>query len=786
MAVLPDPSHYRPWRAQMIWSEARGGFGFERRIFRLRFRLDHVPDSVIARVTADSRYHLKCNHNTVARGPLKGTLRHYHSERVQLARFLRVGDNELTADVVHFGNEPPLSEEHSGFAGFAFEGELPGFEWLDTPGQWQVWPHKPTTLDQTRYTGNAHLFLSGTEITDLTRFPREGAADWQAPVISAPLNGHGGDPDCGLIWTFRPRDVVPMEEIDREFVGAFVPSGDQTMAQGVHVGYRPTTWPHEWHVEPGQAGEIVLDAGELTTGYPILAMSGAEGRVLRITYAEGAFQPGPKPDDGTPLLYGGAGRIHKGRRDALDTGLIHGYQDTIHLGPDGEWMPFHWRTFRYIKVEVSAGPQAFRLNQALYRFTAYPLRQTARLFADRDDWDQFTEICFRSLRLCTHETYEDCPGYEQLNYLLDARNEALTTLYLTGDLAMPRRTIRLFRDTLRPDGMLSSRTPSQLRQTIPIFALWWIVMLHDLWEFAGDEVREDVRDSLIAVDGVLAYFRNYLRPDGFMGKLPYWNPIGGVEAPGSALEAAIEAGGSTYATLLMLLALRQGRRLHREVGHSEDDARWGSTEERLVRAAASVWDEGQGVFLESPDGLEGILTVHTQAMAVQSGLASPVQSARIVENLRAKPDWSPMLRQQGLPLSEAMALAGGYDVAYRQFMEEFQELRDLGLTTTLEGWADRRSDCHAWSAFPPAEFLRSLLGIRPAAPGFRAVAVRPMYLEGRYSGTLMTPKGEISVEAERRGAKWRIQVDAPMGVPTQITRGDGSVVSTSGAYVAEG
>ena len=105
------------------------------------------------------------------------------------------------------------------------------------------------------------------------------------------------------------------------------------------------------------------------------------------------------------------------------------------------------------------------------------------------------------------------PGYEQLNYLYDARNEALLSLYLCGDTTLPKRTIRLFRDTLTPDGMIASRTPSALRQTIPIFALWWPVMVHDLWQWAGETERPFIADCLITVDAILAYFRNHLRAE---------------------------------------------------------------------------------------------------------------------------------------------------------------------------------------------------------------------------------------------------------------------------------
>ena len=44
----------------------------------------------------------------------------------------------------------------------------------------------------------------------------------------------------------------------------------------------------------------------------------------------------------------------------------------------------------------------------------------------------------RSLQMCSHETYMDCPYYEQLMYVGDTRLEALVTHVLTADARLAR------------------------------------------------------------------------------------------------------------------------------------------------------------------------------------------------------------------------------------------------------------------------------------------------------------------------------------------------------------
>jgi hypothetical protein len=95
----------------------------------------------------------------------------------------------------------------------------------------------------------------------------------------------------------------------------------------------------------------------------------------------------------------------------------------------------------------------------------------------------------------------------------------------------------------------------------------------------------------------------------------------------------------------------------------------------------------------------------------------------------------------------------------------------LGFKTTYEN-ADphtNRSDCHAWGAHPLYHYYASLLGIRPSAPGFAEVEVRPMLGALAWaSGSLVHPAGEITAEVRREGERLRGQVTLPEGVQGKL------------------
>ena len=76
----------------------------------------------------------------------------------------------------------------------------------------------------------------------------------------------------------------------------------------------------------------------------------------------------------------------------------------------------------------------------------------------------------------------------------------------------------------------------------------------------------------------------------------------------------------------------------------------------------------------------------------------------------------------------------------------------LGLTSTPENPEPTRSDTHAWAAHPNYGLLATVLGVRPASPGFRTVRIAPAlgglkHVEGR----IPHPLGDIDVEFERVG-----------------------------------
>ncbi len=219
---------------------------------------------------------------------------------------------------------------------------------------------------------------------------------------------------------------------------------------------------------------ILLDQSELTTAYPELTLSGGKGAAISLKYAE--------------ALYTSKSPIDKGNRNETAGKTFFGPSDTyISDGAQHRvWRPLFWRTFRYLELTITTADEPVTIEDLHGVFTAYPFVSKARFEANVPNAQQILDTGWRTARLCAHESYMDCPYYEQLQYSGDARIQMLVSLYMTGDARLMRNGIDLLNSSRTSEGATLSRAPSSQQQYIPPFSLWWIGMVHDYWMYVDD------------------------------------------------------------------------------------------------------------------------------------------------------------------------------------------------------------------------------------------------------------------------------------------------------------
>ncbi len=741
----------QPWSAQWISVPGAPARKFGVYHFRRTLSLTEKPATYIVHVSADNRYQLFVNGERVSEGPARGDLKHWRYETVDLAPHLRAGRNVLAAVVWNFADYAPQAQI-TDRTGFLLQGDTEAERAADTGKSWKATrneAYRPLPVSMADVHG---YFAAGPgEHVEAAKYPW----GWETPDFddsgwaSAAELGHG-DPrdavDGGNRWMLVADSLPPMEDSPERLAKLREASGVQPPA-----AFPAARAPFE--IPPNTHARLLLDQTHLTTAYPELLVSGGRGSRVSIGYAESLMTPGDAH-----------GRWRKGNRDEVAGKQFVGYRDEFL--PDGGmhrlFRPLWWRTWRYIEVKIDTAAEPLTVDDLRGVFTAYPFDRKAEMDAGNAEIPRILDTGWRTARLCAHETYMDCPYYEQLQYAGDTRIQILVSLYMTGDARLARNAIALLDDSRTAEGATESRWPTRLQQYIPPFSLWWIGMMHDYWMYANDP--QFVRSRLPGVRAVLSFFASHERSGGWLAGVPWWNFVDWASAWPRGVPPLGADGGTAALDLQLVMAYQWAADLERGLGSAalaEEDAA------QAGRLAAAVrkryWHAARGLYADTSEKTS--FSQQANALAVLAGLNSPAEARAIMERVLSDTTLTPASLYFRFYLNAA-ARAAGLGGRYLELLAPWRRALALGLTTWPETEGDTRSDCHAWSASPNIELFRTVLGIDSSAPGFARVRIEPHPgTLKQASGTMPHPAGVIRVHWTRVGAEgMSAEVSLPQGV----------------------
>lgn len=132
------------------------------------------------------------------------------------------------------------------------------------------------------------------------------------------------------------------------------------------------------------------------------------------------------------------------------------------------------------------------------------------------------DTCVRTLRLCMHTHYEDCPWREQALYVLDSRNQMLCGYTAFAETEFQRANLVFISKGRREDGMLELTYPAENTPAIPFFSAMYPVAVCEYIEHTGDvSIANEVIPTMLSIIDRLYSFKNdQLIVDPHA---PYWN-----------------------------------------------------------------------------------------------------------------------------------------------------------------------------------------------------------------------------------------------------------------------
>ena len=423
------------WKAKWIWDKENLT---EKNVWMCLSKsvsLNKIPEKLIAHISADSKYWLYINGETVVfegsvkRGPDKNS---GYYDSIDVAPFLKEGENRICVLVWFWDNETSYSYCGSGQGGFIFEAVGEGVE-IISDKSWKV-KRNSAYVDSSLYPPNYRLPEYSIYFD-----AREESGDWinEAYDVSAWENATeyagGGE---GVYGSLYPRGIPFLKDYGLK---AYENSKDY----------------ENYTVEKLLGEKITVDVpynAQLTPYFKIIA---PEGKKIRIT---------------------------------TENTLI-GAVSTTYITKEGEqeFEALGWFNGEHITYKI---PKGVTVVSLMYRETGYDSSFCGDFKCDDEFLNSLWQKSLRTLYVTMRDNFMDCPDRERAQWWGDVTSEMIMTMY-----SMDANSYLLYQKGV--EAMLSHIDDTKVLQTVvpirgdyfelPVQQLAGIVGFLTYYEYTGDK-----------------------------------------------------------------------------------------------------------------------------------------------------------------------------------------------------------------------------------------------------------------------------------------------------------
>lgn len=476
-------------------------------------------------------------------------------------------------------------------------------------------------------------------------------------------------------------------------------------------------------------GIHVYDFGRIVAGWPVLKIKGTRGTTVSMVASERVT------DDGRVVPASGL----------IDAQL---QTDRYTLAGKGaeQWEPrFGYRGFRYVQVEGFPGDPGEGALTA--RIVHSAVAHTGSFTSASPLLNQIDAAATRSILNNLHGFQTDTPTYEKNGWTGDAQASAGAAARSLDVARVWTKWLADFRDAQSDKGEvpeIAPTTPFYGYENTPGWNVIWgpttpwdaaaMILPWELYTTYGDTRiladNQDMQRRLVDYTATFIKAPDYLRSAG----LSEWASAGGMDftnARGGGVDAMTTAYFFHEADLLAKSSAI--------VGKAEDAARYARLADDIRGAYnARYWDGANGWYRTlDAKGVAGPATQVQNILPLAFGMVPPGREQDVADTIARDVD------RQGLRtgvygaryLLEILSDYGHADLAYRVASRTDEPSWGWwiknGHSTMFETWSlnSRSRDHHYFASI--ADWMRQrLAGLRPGAPGYKVVLVKPAIPDG--------------------------------------------------------
>ncbi len=423
------------WKAKWIWDKDNLTENNVWMCMSKKVALDNIPDELTAHISADSKYWLYINGETVIfegsvkRGPEKNS---GYYDSINIAPYLRKGENSICALVWYWDDETSYSYCGSGQGGFLFEAIGGGIR-IVSDKSWKV-KRNSAYVDSSLYPPNYRL-----PEYSIYYDARKETADWIKTNydISSWENATeyalGGE---GVYGSLYPRGIPFLKDYGLK-------------------DYENSKDYENYTVKKLFGEKITVDIPYNAQLTPYLKIIAPAGKKIRITTEN--------------TLIGAVSTTYKTKE---------GEQEFEALG---------WFNGEHITYKI---PRGVKIVSLKYRETGYDSSFCGNFRCDDEFLNSLWQKSLRTLYVTMRDNFMDCPDRERAQWWGDVTSEMIMTMY-----SMDSNSYLLYQKGV--EAMLSHIDETKVLQTVvpisgdyfelPVQQLAGIVGFLTYYEYTGDK-----------------------------------------------------------------------------------------------------------------------------------------------------------------------------------------------------------------------------------------------------------------------------------------------------------
>jgi alpha-L-rhamnosidase len=431
--------------------------------------------------------------------------------------------------------------------------------------------------------------------------------------------------------------------------------------------------------------------------------------------------------------------------------------------------PFY-SSFTFVNITASHVTSPIQIEDITAGFVSNPLAYRGRFSCSDKHWNEIWNAARWATQICLQDHHLDSPDHQEPicdpgDYLI----EALNNYYAFDQPSLTQQDLRKFGALLAENQYINFHTS---------YSLLWLQMLLDYYDYTGDAAL--VKELTPNVYGLLDKFAGWVGKNGLISEAPDYMFMDWVDIAGIPCHHPPAVIGQGYMTAFYYRALADGIRVAR-LNHDTPRILRYEQERKDVSAAFNreLWNPKEGLYRDGkpfqtsikpnawlpPDTDIETFSPHVNTLAVLYDLAPTERQAAILSKVMAAPpvNCQPYFYHF---VFNALAHCGLFDTYAPREMTRWRLHPD---THSFREMWDRGDWSHAWGGTPLYQLSSKVLGVTPAQPGYRRVAIRPTLGDLQWAkGAVPTPQGDVEVSWSLKEGGMQMTVTVPHGTEGEI------------------